>query len=332
MSRTSLPAALWLLLVPGSVRDADDSIAVEMRALQGTWHMLYMEIDGFRSPAAEKNIRMRIEGDTMTDLDLERPTMRGTFTIDPAKKPKHLDFTPVDGPLKGSVIHHVYELKDGRLYLAAYDDFRATRERPKSIETDSAPGVSTTIFVPADQIRPEVIKRGMMKKQGEPDDVPGAVPATILAARYFDAIRQEKPELVMECVEVPWLRRETLLKDRDEVLAYFRRAIPAEFGYLKAGSPSPRIREIIPFAKARDRFGPAVRPHLDALLSANDLLVEVDVSRRVAEVEPHYLLVRLKGKDGQPTVVGYTRIPRGVPSTKREDRPGRRDAPKRPTP
>src|SRR4051794_21196697 len=92
-------SALAVSLLTAADGPKDDS-----ERLQGSWVMVSLEIDGETSPDEQVTSgRLVVEGNRYT------PTFAGkaypeTFTLDPDRTPKAIDFTFTDGPRKGETV------------------------------------------------------------------------------------------------------------------------------------------------------------------------------------------------------------------------------------
>jgi uncharacterized protein (TIGR03067 family) len=114
----------------------DDAAKKELNTFQGTWVLVSAERDG-KKAADEKAIKLII-ADTKYSLTQESSAVighRGTFLLDPAKKPKATDVSVTEGPDKGKTFLGIYELSS--------DDYKvcfapAGKERPT--EFSSKPG------------------------------------------------------------------------------------------------------------------------------------------------------------------------------------------------
>src|SRR5262245_49013674 len=110
-----------------------DTPAKEKEALQGTWRATEEEKAGEKRPdPSEKSITF--EKDAFTIKQKDRVRYKGTFKIDPSKKPKTIDLT-LEEPdrLKGKVSLGVYEVKGDTLKWAFGDP--DSTDRPKSVDT-----------------------------------------------------------------------------------------------------------------------------------------------------------------------------------------------------
>ena len=70
-----------------------------------------------------------------------------SFTVDPTKSPKEIDFTFLDGPHKGEKCRGVYKLKGGSLWVCL-EDPGSKAGRPTDFMTGTAKGRSLLILDP----------------------------------------------------------------------------------------------------------------------------------------------------------------------------------------
>jgi uncharacterized protein (TIGR03067 family) len=123
-----------LVVATLAVARADDEAAKkELKALHGTWKVVAAEQDG--GPLD------RIVGGTLTVKDNNfaiktagGTELKGDLTLDPAKAPKHINFTHQDGPLKDKTWQGIYELKDDVLKVC-YAEADSDKERPGEFKT-----------------------------------------------------------------------------------------------------------------------------------------------------------------------------------------------------
>ena len=99
MRRYTLMKAVTVgfLIVAGG--EAGDDAKKELKSFQGTWVLVSAERDGKKEPGG-KGTKLVITG-TKYALTQESSAVighLGTFTLDPAKKPKATDVTVTDGP------------------------------------------------------------------------------------------------------------------------------------------------------------------------------------------------------------------------------------------
>jgi uncharacterized protein (TIGR03067 family) len=92
--------------------DAADDVKKELARFEGTWKIISLETEQNKlTEDALKHIQLKLEGDKFTTVDENRET-HGTFKPDPSKKPKTIDMTFTDGPLKGKTMLGIYELEE----------------------------------------------------------------------------------------------------------------------------------------------------------------------------------------------------------------------------
>jgi uncharacterized protein (TIGR03067 family) len=101
--------------------------------LQGVWLFL----------TGRREARLIIEGDAFTVVFKSGETYRGTFALDPAKRPAHIDMTVTEGPERhvGKVSLGIYELI-GETMLRWCPGRPGTGERPADFpEADDETGL-----------------------------------------------------------------------------------------------------------------------------------------------------------------------------------------------
>jgi uncharacterized protein (TIGR03067 family) len=104
---------ILLLGILAPTADAQEAaVKEEMKKLQGTWIRIYVEVDGKKSEDGKKEpgkaIILTIKGNKYGDE---------TFTVDPAKKPKHINVSTVDDKGKAITLRGIYELNGDVLKL-----------------------------------------------------------------------------------------------------------------------------------------------------------------------------------------------------------------------
>src|SRR5215216_2242606 len=83
----------------------------EMAQLEGEWTMESGEIDGQAMPEEMRKTAKRVVKDGETTVTIGGQLfMKAKFTIDPAKKPKAIDYTMTGGPTEGKTQLGIYEL------------------------------------------------------------------------------------------------------------------------------------------------------------------------------------------------------------------------------
>jgi uncharacterized protein (TIGR03067 family) len=87
----------------------------QLRALEGDWRFVTLEIDGAAMPAeAMTNARLLIDGDRFR-MESPEATYEGVFTIDVEATPPAIDIEFVEGPDAGNWSYGLYELTGDQL-------------------------------------------------------------------------------------------------------------------------------------------------------------------------------------------------------------------------
>jgi len=90
---------------------AEDASKKEMARLEGEWSMVSGEADGQSLPEATVKTGKRVAKDGETTITMGGQLyFKAKFTIDPAKKPKAIDYDMTEGPTKGKKHLGIYEL------------------------------------------------------------------------------------------------------------------------------------------------------------------------------------------------------------------------------
>src|SRR5262245_6981370 len=102
---TILVAGLLLSSCPAA--DKDDA-KKDREALQGTWKIVASETGGKDQTEEAKDHLLVFEGDTFALKKGDEVGLKGTFKLDPSKKPTAIDITITEGGRegdKGKVLH-----------------------------------------------------------------------------------------------------------------------------------------------------------------------------------------------------------------------------------
>jgi len=126
---TLLLAVGFLIAAAASAQEKTDK-----DKLQGTWQSVSAEQNGKEQDDA-KEYKMIFEGDTFSVKRGDQVAFKGTFKLDPSKKPKTFDLTFTEGPddLKGKTSPGIYELDGDNFKFCAPEP--GTTDRPKEFKT-----------------------------------------------------------------------------------------------------------------------------------------------------------------------------------------------------
>jgi len=116
----------------------DDTAGKELKDFQGTWVLVSADRDGKKVPEG-KGVKLRIEGNrySLTQESSAVIGHRGSFVLDPAKKPKATDVSVAEGPDKGKTFLGIYELS-GDDYKVCFAP--AGKDRPKDFSSKAGSG------------------------------------------------------------------------------------------------------------------------------------------------------------------------------------------------
>jgi uncharacterized protein (TIGR03067 family) len=132
---------LLLILTVGLLLAADandDDAKKDLEKFQGNWTLISAERDGKKTPQEEaKKLKLTIQGNKFVLQKDSVVISEGTFSLDPAKKPKEIDETITVGPNKGKVFLAIYEIDDQhhKICFAA-----AGKERPTAFSSKPGSG------------------------------------------------------------------------------------------------------------------------------------------------------------------------------------------------
>ena len=129
---------VMMVLVAGFLIAADDP-KKEAEKLQGTWRLVSLEVDGKKATKGEikKEQKMVVKGDKFTSTVDDKHSFKGTFKLDPAKKPKAVDAAVTEGQYKGKTLLGIYEV-EGDMLRACYAP--PGKERPTEFASKEGSG------------------------------------------------------------------------------------------------------------------------------------------------------------------------------------------------
>ena len=123
--------------------DGTDAAKADVEKMQGEWSMVSGSADGQAMPAEMLAQARRVCKDNETTVTIgPQLILKASFTVDPSKTPKTIDYKVSDGPTKGKTHLGIYEF-DGETirFCFAAPDF----VRPATFTT--APGDRRTLSV-----------------------------------------------------------------------------------------------------------------------------------------------------------------------------------------
>ena len=132
-TRLLIVAAVAVLLLAADAKD--DAVKKEMDKMQGDWVAVSSERDGQKTPEDElKTMKRTVKGDGYVIMRGDQVAAKGTFKIDPTKKPAEIDALRegADKPALG-----IYEW-DGETYRVCFA--AVGKERPTEFTAKAGSG------------------------------------------------------------------------------------------------------------------------------------------------------------------------------------------------
>jgi uncharacterized protein (TIGR03067 family) len=114
--RCSLFGLLVVGLLLSATASADDSkdetIKKDRKRIEGTWRVTALTINGNKAKDEDAKKITVVNGDdgTWSVRSEGKEISKGNSTFDPTKKPKTIDFTPIEGGGKGDKFLGIYQL------------------------------------------------------------------------------------------------------------------------------------------------------------------------------------------------------------------------------
>ncbi len=125
-----------LAILAAALLVAADDAKKDQAGLQGTWKPVSSEQNGKDTTDEGKEHTLIFEKDTFTVKRGDNVMIKGTFKLDPSKKPKTIDMTVTEGRRdedKGKELHGIYELDGDTLKWCTGQP--GTTERPTEFST-----------------------------------------------------------------------------------------------------------------------------------------------------------------------------------------------------
>lgn len=154
MTRFALTA---LVAIVAGAAPAADPVADEMKKLQGEWRVVEVEAKGqkvSKDDADAKNMRFVIKDTELTvgAADGSGAKRQKTFKVDPAKNPRHIDITSLDGQEKGTTAAGIYQLVKDRLTICMPYFTNDISKRPTELKVNGDDGL---ILITLERIKPK---------------------------------------------------------------------------------------------------------------------------------------------------------------------------------
>src|SRR4051812_45770366 len=138
-------AALVMMLVGMTAFAQDDPVKKELDALGGTYAVVGGETcnekgDAKIHPDVLKDLRFSLRGNAFTfRAEKDAVESKGTFKVDPSKKPKTLDAQIESGPEKGRSQLAIYKTEGKQLTICFGEP---GKDRPSEFTTKNKPGTT----------------------------------------------------------------------------------------------------------------------------------------------------------------------------------------------
>ena len=114
--------------------------------LQGEWTLESGTREGTEIPEdIAKSLKRTIKDDGFSVTRDGQALNKGTFKLDPSKKPKAIDFITTEGPGKGTKALMLYELKGDELRLCETTPDDTRKDLPRPAEFSAGPGSGRAI-------------------------------------------------------------------------------------------------------------------------------------------------------------------------------------------
>jgi uncharacterized protein (TIGR03067 family) len=142
----TLVAVLTVALV-GLDATADDA-KDDIKALQGTWDLIYFERDG-EEVKLQNDTKAINTGDWFVVKRGDQVIAAGTMKVDPSKKPKASEATYTEGPDKGKTFKGIYQFDGDTVKFCRAGS--PNDERPTEFKTKPDSGQFVAVYKRAKQ-------------------------------------------------------------------------------------------------------------------------------------------------------------------------------------
>src|SRR5262249_35547445 len=142
--RTKLPVLLAVALLLAAAAPKEDAAKKDQEAPQGTWVVVSAEQEG-QAFDRIKGGKLVIKGNGFTIQTASGFEMKGTFTLDAAKKPRQIDFQHDEGVLRDKSWKAISRL-DGDTLKICYAEADSGKDRPADFATSEGSGLLLTVL------------------------------------------------------------------------------------------------------------------------------------------------------------------------------------------
>jgi uncharacterized protein (TIGR03067 family) len=138
-------ALLLAVVIPAAALRGQDA-QEDLDKLQGTWVLTAMEKNGNAAPEyVLGKLAVTFKGDTMV-MDGSFAAVKPEFTVklDPSKKPKAIDATPLSGEFKDKTVLGIYQLEGEELKICLPK--QGDKERPSDYKSPEGSDLAFMTF------------------------------------------------------------------------------------------------------------------------------------------------------------------------------------------
>jgi uncharacterized protein (TIGR03067 family) len=129
-----------LLLLAAVACPQDEAARKDLKQMEGTWKAVVHEADGKKTTEEDNkkaDVKLVVKDGKFTVHFNDKVVGQGTIKLDAGKKPKQIDATATDGPMKDATLVGIYELNG--------DEMRVCfglpgKERPTEFRTKEGTG------------------------------------------------------------------------------------------------------------------------------------------------------------------------------------------------
>ena len=136
---------LAVLATPLWLSAADDDVAKELKALQGKWKAVALEVGGMQLPKESvPDFTFTVGANGKSSGKIPKGEYESTMSVDPKKDPKTIDNAHESGPQKGKKQFGIYKLDGDKWTVCMTAPGVEEKDRPKSFDTK---GTANVVFV-----------------------------------------------------------------------------------------------------------------------------------------------------------------------------------------